>query len=230
MQIAEWEVERLHPFDNNPRIITDEAIQSVMNSIKKFGWRQPIVANPAGIIIVGHTRFEAAKRMGLKKVPVHVMDVDDNQARAYRVADNRTGELADWDIPLLANELRDMEAINEHMMRYGFSEAEIEMANIDDLSIMTGETEEPWGGSVEGYVSRKRQDPRCVLYFGSEAARDLFFEWLGTQDANYRKQQSQNECYVAYMPAREQVKFRAEDPPDEPDAGQDGEADEPKAA
>ena len=211
MQITEWPIERLKPYEDNPRKISDESITSVENSIRKFGFRQPIVANPGGIIIVGHTRFEASKRLALKSVPVHVMDVDDDTARAYRVADNRTGELADWDIPLLSAELKALDDLNVQMQKYGFTEAELEMARINDLGVMTGDEEEPWGGDVEGYVSRKKSDPRCIVYFGTPKGKESFFEWLATQDANYRKQQSTNECYVAYIPARSQNKFRTED-------------------
>ena len=95
----------LIPYSRNPRH-NDQAVDAVAASLREFGFRQPIVVDERMVVIVGHTRLKAALRLGLQKVPVHVArGLTDEQARAYRLADNRTGELAQWDQPMLDAEL-----------------------------------------------------------------------------------------------------------------------------
>ena len=101
MQVEMWTLDRIKPYENNPRI-NDDAVADVVQSINEFGFRQPIVVDTAGVIIVGHTRFKAAKVLNLTEVPVHVAtDMEPEAVRAYRIADNRTGENAEWDFELL---------------------------------------------------------------------------------------------------------------------------------
>ena len=94
---AEWvNPAELEPWDDNPRL--NQPIRSVMASIEEFGFGAPIVARRSdGRIIAGHTRWKAAMQMDLKQVPVRFMDLDDDQAAALAIADNRIGELAAWD-------------------------------------------------------------------------------------------------------------------------------------
>ena len=208
MDIELRPIDQIQPYPGNPRQITEEAVRATANSIKEFGWRQPIVVDSDGVIIVGHTRLMAAQSLGLNSVPVHVMECTEDQARAYRLADNKAGEQANWDVLKLGEELRELGDFN--MPDFGFADIEVEMAKIDELGVMTGEQVEPWGGSHSDYVSDKIEEPRCIVKFGTEEAQALFFAWLETQDANFRKQQSKNETYVAYMPAREQNRFERE--------------------
>ena len=105
MKVTQRKLDTIKPYPLNPRRITDAAVTAVAKSLKDFGWRQPIVVDAQGVIIVGHTRFLAAKSLGMKTAPVHVMDVTDDQAKAYRLADNKTGEQVAWDVQLLAEEL-----------------------------------------------------------------------------------------------------------------------------
>ena len=209
MEVTDRGIGDITPYPGNPRKITDQAVETVARSIAEFGFRQPIVVDCGDMIIVGHTRFLAAQSLGLEVVPVHVMDCTEQQTAAYRLADNRLGEQTDWDLSKLSDELRHLEEQFD-MRTLGFTDLELEMSQIDDLAIMTGETEEPWGGDPDAYVSEKQELPRCVVYFGTEKAQRLFFAWLATQDANHRKQQSKNETYVAYMPARAPKKFKHE--------------------
>src|SRR5205809_6596917 len=96
-------------YDRNPRR-NDCAVDAVAASIREFGFRQPIVVDRKGTIIVGHTRYKAALKLGLKKVPVHVAkDLTPAQIKAYRLADNKTAELADWDHDRLVEELLELE-------------------------------------------------------------------------------------------------------------------------
>ncbi|HBJ38540.1 MAG TPA: chromosome partitioning protein ParB, partial [Planctomycetaceae bacterium] len=92
-----WPITQPRPYESNPRV-NDKAVDAVAASIKEYGFSQPIVVDTYGVIIVGHTRLKAAQKLGLEYVPVVVAcHLTPEQARAYRIADNKTAELADWD-------------------------------------------------------------------------------------------------------------------------------------
>lgn len=119
------------PYENNPRN-NEEAVEKVANSIKEFGFNQPIVVDKDNVIIVGHTRYLAAQELGLTEAPVIVAgNLSDEQAQAYRLADNKTGELAGWDFEKLALELEQIEDIN--MSDFGFVEGSDLDINDDDF-------------------------------------------------------------------------------------------------
>lgn len=125
MKVEEWKIEDVKPYDKNPRN-NDDAVDATANSIKKFGWQQPIVVDKNGVIIVGHTRLKAAKKLKLHTVPVVVAEsLSEEQAKAYRLADNKTGELADWDMGLLDDELNAIDDID--MTDFGF-----DLGSLDD--------------------------------------------------------------------------------------------------
>lgn len=118
MQIIEKKLSELKPYENNPRK-NDEAVKYVANSIKEFGFKVPVVIDKDGTIICGHTRYKAAKRLKLPTVPCVVADdLSEEQIRAYRLADNKVSELAEWDIPLLTAELQEIFSFN--MADFGF--------------------------------------------------------------------------------------------------------------
>jgi len=99
-------VQDLTPYPANARVITDKAVEQTAESIRQFGWQQPLIADRDLVLIAGHTRLEAAKRLGLSEVPVIIAeDLTDAQARAYRIADNRTHDYTTWDYSVLAGEL-----------------------------------------------------------------------------------------------------------------------------
>lgn len=107
MKIEDWPISKIIPYARNPRK-NDNAVAGVAGSIKEFGFRQPVVVDSDGVIIVGHTRVAAARQLGLTVVPVHVADsLTESQKKAYRLADNRSGENAEWDQDLLALEIGD---------------------------------------------------------------------------------------------------------------------------
>ena len=109
MQIESVALNKIIPYIRNPRK-NENAIEKVASSIKEFGFRQPIVVDSENVIIAGHTRFEAAKRLGLDVVPIHVADgLTEQQAKAYRIADNRVGQEAEWDFDLLKLELEELD-------------------------------------------------------------------------------------------------------------------------
>ncbi len=113
------------PYEKNPRI-NDAAVDAVAESITRFGFRQPIVVDEDGVIVCGHTRFKAAQQLGLDTVPVHVAtDLTPEQIRAYRIADNKTNELASWDMELLPLELAELQDAGIDWSLLGFDEDEL---------------------------------------------------------------------------------------------------------
>src|SRR5262245_8269860 len=125
MQIDLWPIERIKPYDRNPRL-NDGAVEAVAASRREFGFRQPIVVDSDGVIVVGHTRWKAAQKLGLRQVPVHVAtDLTPEQAKAYRLADNATNELAQWDKELLPLELADLQSVGFDLGLLGFDEDDL---------------------------------------------------------------------------------------------------------
>ena len=123
MKIIELPIDELTPYDNNPRK-NDKAVDAVAASIKEFGFKVPIVIDQNGVIIAGHTRLKAARKLGLDKVPaIMADDLTDEQVRAFRLADNKVGELAGWKFDKLEKELAE---ITVDMRRLGFEEAAAE--------------------------------------------------------------------------------------------------------
>jgi hypothetical protein len=118
LKVKEWATGDVHPYPGNPRI-NDDAVQAVAESLKEFGWKQPIVVDADGTVIAGHTRLKAAKRLGMETVPVIVAsDLTPEQVQAYRLADNKVGELATWDMGKLGEELDGL--LDFDMGRFGF--------------------------------------------------------------------------------------------------------------
>lgn len=119
MQVQSMKIDEVKPYPNNPRN-NDDGVEAVANSIREFGWQQPIVVDKDNVIIVGHTRYKAARKLGMKEVPVVVANnLTPEQVKAYRLADNKTGELTDWDMSLLDDELGDIADID--MSDFGFN-------------------------------------------------------------------------------------------------------------
>ncbi len=121
-----WSPSRCIPYARNARVIPDSAVGKVAASIKEFGFKQPIVVDAGGVIIAGHTRLLAAERLGLAEVPVLVADdLSPAQVKAYRLADNRTGQEATWDMELLGIELEDLAGLDIDLSLTGFDAEEL---------------------------------------------------------------------------------------------------------
>jgi len=126
MKVEMVDIGKIKPYEKNPRKIPPEAVEKVMASIKKFGFRQPIVVDKDFIVIVGHTRLMAAKKLGMTEVPVHVAEnLTDEQVRAYRIADNKTNEFSIWDELFLKAELEDLRDAGEDLKDTALSDLEI---------------------------------------------------------------------------------------------------------
>ncbi len=129
MKIILRPIDSIHPYARNARQIPAAAVDKVAASIQEFGWRQPIVVDLEGVIICGHTRLLAARKLGLIEVPVHVAEnLTPTQVRAYRLLDNRSHEETSWDDDLLGLELLDLKGMGIDMDLTGF-----DMGEIDDL-------------------------------------------------------------------------------------------------
>lgn len=124
MKIINLKIDVLKPYDKNPRK-NKEAVKYVAESIKEFGFKQPIVIDKNNVIVCGHTRLLAAKQLGLKEVPcILADDLTEEQINAYRLVDNKTNEFAEWDNELLKEELFKLPSLN--MKLFGFEEEQKE--------------------------------------------------------------------------------------------------------
>lgn len=112
MDIKQMKLSELTPYENNPRY-NDDAVDKVAESIRQFGFNQPIVVDENNVIVVGHTRYRAAESLGLEDVPVYQLKgLTEEQYNAYRIIDNKTAEFADWDWAALDEELKNINDID----------------------------------------------------------------------------------------------------------------------
>lgn len=125
VEITMRKIEELTPYENNPRN-NDMAVDAVAESIKQFGFKNPVIIDKDGVIVAGHTRYKAAKKLGITDIPcISANDLSDEQIKAFRLADNKTAELAEWDEDLLGKEMSGI--INIDMSQFGFSVGEDEL-------------------------------------------------------------------------------------------------------
>ena len=130
----------VRPYEDNPRR-NDSAVQAVANSLREFGWKQPIVVDADGTIVVGHTRYKAALALEMTHVPVVVAsDLTPEQCAAYRLADNKVGELAEWDSELLAQELDGLSGFD--MEQFGFDDSDLQTPEAFDEPVSLDEVRE----------------------------------------------------------------------------------------
>lgn len=145
IDVQMWSLSQLRPYWRNPRD-NQEAVGPVKESIEEFGFNQPLVVDPDGTIIVGHTRFQALSELGWSEAPVVVKDMDGEKMKAYRIADNKTAEFSGWNEDALLAELRELD---EGMMQPYFEE------NVDALiGNDVGDTYEP---PTQGEVEREQE-------------------------------------------------------------------------
>lgn len=131
MKIDELKIGDIKPYGNNPRN-NEGAVDAVAASIREFGFKVPIVVDKNNIIVAGHTRLKAAERLGLDKVPcIRADDLTEEQVRAFRLADNKTAELAFWDFEKLDEELAELQSLD--MTAFGFEEENFSESMLNDL-------------------------------------------------------------------------------------------------
>lgn len=122
MNIQHLPLSEIHPYPGNPRDIS-QAVPLVANSIRQFGFKNPIIVDREHVIISGHARYAAAQELELETVPCIVSDMSEEQARAFRIADNKSSEIATWDYAKLNEELakaKDMDVDIDLETEFGF--------------------------------------------------------------------------------------------------------------
>lgn len=167
MNITYKKPSELKPYPNNPRL-NEDAVDKVARSISEFGFRQPIVVDKDNMIIVGHTRWKAALRLNLEKVPVHVAgDLTPEQIKAYRIADNKTGEYAFWDWDTLSIELTELADLN------------FDLDWLDFNGLGKNDPLKEWVGMPEFVSEDKTSFKALVVHFRDQEGIDEFMKLVG---------------------------------------------------
>lgn len=162
MQVLYADPLDLIPYENNPRV-NDYAVKKVMESVKEFGFRNPIIVDADMVIIAGHTRREASILAGLEKVPYIVADdLTPEQVKAYRIADNKLAELSSWDDAMLKEELFGLQEVDFPLEVMGFTE-------LDLRDLFTEEDEDPY--EEEDDTPKEEKTTLPMLRFGSNSIR-----------------------------------------------------------
>ena len=142
MNIILQEINKLIPYHNNPR--KNQAVDKVASSIKEFGWQQPIVVDESNVIVVGHTRDQAAQKLGLKEVPTHIAKgLTESQIKAYRLLDNRANQDALWDDEMLKIEIKGLEELDIDLKLTGFTDKELDNLLFEEKEGLTDEDKIP---------------------------------------------------------------------------------------
>jgi len=173
MEIQEINIDEIKPYKNNPREIPMESVQKVMNSIKEFGNNQPIVVDGDNVIVVGHTRWKALKQLGKTKAFVIKRDFSKNDAMAYRIMDNRSGEESKWENKLLAQELNMLKDENFDLDLTGFNLTELEnLSNDKDLDFKANDKSEDF--NVDYPADMEVSHVKMVqLFLNTETEKDF---------------------------------------------------------
>lgn len=160
----------IKPYDRNPRIIPQAAVDAVARSIQAFGFRQPIVVDGNGVILAGHTRYKAAQQLGIAEVPVvWQTDITEIQARGYRIADNKVAELSAWDRDALDLEVRELAGLGDlDLDAIGIADWELERILQDD-----GETGLPEEAPPKSYSQAGHAAGSDAVQATPPSARDL---------------------------------------------------------
>jgi DNA modification methylase len=139
-----WAIDRVKPYEKNPRTLPEKAVQKVAGSLKTFGFQKPIVVDEAGVVIAGHVVLKAAQQAGFSRVPVLISTLDAKAAKAYRLADNRTAQETDWLEDLLKDELTALDEDGFDLAALGFDDRELQKLMSDDEELARAEeTPEP---------------------------------------------------------------------------------------
>ena len=177
MNIVYKKLSEITPYENNPRK-NDEAVEKVANSIKEFGFKVPLVINSGGVLITGHTRYKASQLLGLNEVPCIIADdLTEEQQKAYRLADNKVSEFADWDFNMLDKEITELDI---DMEKFGF-----ELDNIDidqfgtDFSLNNSEK-----SNIEQITFLLTTEQMQVIRKAMEMVKDEIYETFGNNNKN----------------------------------------------
>ena len=165
MRVQQRAIEKIDESPGNPRHITDDAVAAVAQSIQKFGFNQPVTVDKNGVLIAGHTRLRAAKLLGLKTIPCETAtELNETEAAAYRIVDNRTGELAEWNHEKLAAEVESIENAAENLapaFNIDAVEAIIAAASTNQNATAVDDID----GSARGVNQQLNTCPTCGFQF-----------------------------------------------------------------
>lgn len=174
--IQVWRVEDLVPYDKNPRTHTILQVDRIMDSIREFGFVNPILVDESAGVIAGHGRLQAAKRLGLERVPVVVLDhLNESQRQAYVIADNKLASLAGWDDELLQQSLEELEGSGFDVTVLGWGDSLPTFVSMPDYSVLEDDEVEHQLDEMTAGVKRAIQiefEPEDY-----ETARDLVKFW-----------------------------------------------------
>ena len=138
LKIEYVDINSIKPYENNPRF-NDDAVEYVVNSIKEFGFKVPIIIDKNNIIVAGHTRYKASLELGLKEVPCIIADdLDENQIKAFRLADNKVGDFSIWDYEKLKDEIESVNLDNYDIDLSDFNFSDIYEV-LDDTGLLKNE-------------------------------------------------------------------------------------------
>lgn len=136
MKVKDISIDLIKEYEHNPRN-NDKAVDKVAESIREFGFKVPIIIDANNIIVTGHTRVKAARKLGLKKVPCVIADdLTPEQIKAFRLADNKVSEYATWDENKLYTELMELKVVDFDIETFGFETKEIDISNINKDEIL----------------------------------------------------------------------------------------------
>ncbi len=178
-----WPTDRPKPYPLNPRVRTNDQVAKIAASIKAFGFRQAIVVDKKGVVVMGHGRLLAAKQLGLERVPVHVAkELTANAAKALRIADNQVAEGSSFDMALLPLQLGDLKRAGFDLTMTGF---DMEVAGIIlDMAASeeaVGSAMNEWEGMPEFANVDKTAFRTVIVHLKDQDAVELFEEKLGVK-------------------------------------------------
>lgn len=178
MHIIEKSLQQLQPYEKNPRK-NDGAVQAVANSIREFGFKVPLVIDKNHVIIAGHTRYKAALQLGMETVPCVIADdLTEEQIKAFRIADNKVGEIAEWDYNMLESELAEMESIDMKLFNFDVDAISEEDFG-EDFALPDGEKPEICTMSFTLHEKQKE-----LVSYALDIVKDEITETFGNTNKN----------------------------------------------
>ena len=170
-------IDDLIPYENNPRK-NDEAVQYVANSIKEFGFKVPVVIDNGGVLVAGHTRVKAARLLGIKDIPCIVADdLTEDQVKAFRLADTKVSEKAEWDFNMLGLEIED---IDLNMEDFGFDLDELDSELFGEDFSLADEDK----GNMEQITFTLTTEQMAVVKSALDLVKDDIHETFGNENKN----------------------------------------------
>jgi ParB-like chromosome segregation protein Spo0J len=199
MQVNELSLQLLKPYENNPRD-NDDAVELVMKSIEEFGFKNPIIVDKDMVIVAGHTRFRAAKRLGLEVAPVIVADdLTEEQVKAFRIMDNKASEMAEWNYPKLMKEIDELELSDYDTDLTGFDMIDLEKIKLE-INFGDEALEDPTPDRDSEDETEKEEKNYVIQYniiFNDEAEQAIWHSYLKGLKEQYADRETIAERIIA---------------------------------